>query len=885
MNQQNQLNQNKLTEYFTAIFRIVIAVFMLFFLGSLFMQAFVSTTDMEFVTAEQAVSSVVQYIRPHGEGVNYHQDNVLANLIFLVIGFLAVWLFTPKHLSLRVESVLIAVWTIGIGILWVSTSQVAPTTDSEITARAAMNFANGNYELLTGEERYFRNYSFQLGFVFFEEILIRIAYVFQENLSDLIFIQKIFAVLLASAYVAILHMLDLICEDKRIRHTAFLMLIFCVQPILTCSFLYGIIPGFAFTVWAIYFEIKFLKSDSWKSKLLFGILSALCITISVIIKSNNLIVLVAMALLAGVTAFQTKKTLCNLLLVVVCVIPCATVPDAVITMYEKRANTELGDSIPIISWIAMGMCEGDSAPGWYRGDVTVDNFAFSGFDAAIASERSKELIRDRIAYFQENKQYRNDFFAKKYLYMWNETTYQCIWHNTARGQYNPKTGIAKFICEEKRAETKRYTDYFSQLVFVGCFFGIIYCLKKKNTYLMLMPLIVLGGMLYHLLAEAKSQYALPYFIWMTVFAACGFVFLIDWLKPHLCIQNTKKSEILKNPVDSSHSKMQNKIKNGVNKMDILYLVIPCYNEEAVLPETSKQLKEKMVSLIQKGEVSEKSRILFVNDGSKDKTWEMICQLHQEDPLFQGVCLSRNRGHQNALLAGLMTAKDHCDISISLDADLQDDINAIDDMVRQYHKGFEVVYGVRNSRETDTFFKKTTAEGYYKVMKLLGADLVFNHADYRLMSKRALESLASFKENNLFLRGIVPMIGYSSTNVYYARKERFAGESKYPLKKMLAFAWEGVTSLSVKPIHTIMWLGAIVFLVSLVILIWSLVRHAMGETVAGWTSTIVSIWAIGGLQLLAIGMIGEYVGKIYLESKERPRYIISEYLGDEENNKS
>ena len=316
-------------------------------------------------------------------------------------------------------------------------------------------------------------------------------------------------------------------------------------------------------------------------------------------------------------------------------------------------------------------------------------------------------------------------------------------------------------------------------------------------------------------------------------------------------------------------------------MDILYLVIPCYNEEEVLPETSRQLKEKLLSLIEKGEVSEKSRIMFVNDGSKDKTWDIISQLHNEDKIFQGVCLSRNRGHQNALLAGLMLAKDYCDISISLDADLQDDINAVDEMVAQYHNGFDVVYGVRNSRETDTVFKKTTAEGYYKAMKLMGADIVFNHADYRLMSKRALDGLASFKEINLFLRGIVPMIGYPSTNVYYARKERFAGESKYPLKKMLAFAWEGITSLSIKPIHMITWFGAMVFVVSIIILIWSLVRHIMKKTVAGWTSTLMSIWAIGGIQIFSIGMIGEYIGKVYLETKERPRYIIAEYLGDTE----
>lgn len=316
-------------------------------------------------------------------------------------------------------------------------------------------------------------------------------------------------------------------------------------------------------------------------------------------------------------------------------------------------------------------------------------------------------------------------------------------------------------------------------------------------------------------------------------------------------------------------------------MDILYLVVPCYNEEEVLPETSKQLRVKMRTLMEKGEISEKSRIMFVNDGSKDKTWEMISKLHEEDNIFQGVCLSRNRGHQNALLAGLMTAKEHCDIAISLDADLQDDIAAIDDMVEQYHKGYDVVYGVRSSRETDTFFKKTTAEGYYKVMKSMGADIVFNHADYRLMSKQALEGLSEFGEANLFLRGIVPMISSNSTNVYYARKERMAGESKYPLKKMLAFAWEGITSLSTKPIRMIMGLGAAVFLISIVILIYSLVRHIMGETITGWTSTVMSVWAIGGLQLLAIGIIGEYIGKVYLETKQRPRYMISKYLGDDD----
>ncbi len=316
-------------------------------------------------------------------------------------------------------------------------------------------------------------------------------------------------------------------------------------------------------------------------------------------------------------------------------------------------------------------------------------------------------------------------------------------------------------------------------------------------------------------------------------------------------------------------------------MDTLYLVVPCYNEEEVLPETSKQLRSKMLSLIDSGRISGKSHIVFVDDGSSDRTWEIISELHRDDTIFQGIRLSRNNGHQNALLAGLMTVKSLCDMTITLDADLQDDIEAIDEMIEKYYGGCDIVYGVRNSRDTDTAFKRKTAEGFYKIMKFFGADIVYNHADYRLMSRKALDELESFKEVNLFLRGIVPMIGCKSDKVYYARKKRFAGKTKYSLKNMLAFAWEGITSLSIKPIRMIMTLGSFIFLVSIAMLIYSIIRHATGHTVVGWTSIAVSIWAIGGLQLLAIGIIGEYIGKIYLETKHRPRFIVEDYLSDEE----
>ena len=313
--------------------------------------------------------------------------------------------------------------------------------------------------------------------------------------------------------------------------------------------------------------------------------------------------------------------------------------------------------------------------------------------------------------------------------------------------------------------------------------------------------------------------------------------------------------------------------------NVLYLVIPCYNEEEVLPETSSRLLEKLGSLIKLGKISEKSRVIFVNDGSKDRTWEIIEELHQKNRIFGGINLSRNRGHQNALLAGLMTVKDYADMVISMDADLQDDINAIDEMVDKYLSGMDVVYGVRGSRATDTVFKKFTAESFYKIMNAMGANTVFNHADYRLMSRRALDGLAQYGEVNLFLRGIVPMIGYPADVVYYNRGERFAGKSKYPFGKMLSFAVEGIKSLSTKPIRMITALGFFIFIVSIGMLIYSLVRHFMGATIVGWTTLMVSVWAIGGLILLSLGVVGEYIGKIYLETKARPRFIVEQFLND------
>lgn len=315
----------------------------------------------------------------------------------------------------------------------------------------------------------------------------------------------------------------------------------------------------------------------------------------------------------------------------------------------------------------------------------------------------------------------------------------------------------------------------------------------------------------------------------------------------------------------------------------LYVVLPCYNEEAVLLETAEALKTKMEKLVSEGRIACDSRIVFVNDGSKDGTWRIIRELHHANELFLGIRLAGNKGHQNALLAGLMTVKDLCDVTISMDADMQDDIEAMEEMLDHYEKGCEIVYGVRGSRDTDSFFKKATAEGFYKILQMLGADIIFNHADYRLMSSKALCALAEYREVNLFLRGMVPMIGYKTAQVNYERKKRTAGESKYPIGKMAALALEGLTSLSTKPLRLITLLGFFIFAFSIGIGAYSLVRYFAGSTVPGWTSIVLSIWAVGGLLLLSIGVVGEYVGKIYLETKGRPRYLVQDFLRDEQKN--
>lgn len=319
----------------------------------------------------------------------------------------------------------------------------------------------------------------------------------------------------------------------------------------------------------------------------------------------------------------------------------------------------------------------------------------------------------------------------------------------------------------------------------------------------------------------------------------------------------------------------------VKELPILYIVIPCYNEEEVLPVTGGMFLQKLKDLVSEKKISDDSRILFANDGSKDTTWKIITELSEQDRHYIGISLSRNRGHQNAVLAGLMEAKDRCDITISIDCDGQDDINAMDEMVDKYLMGCEIVYGIRSKRTTDTFFKRFTAESFYKLMNWMGVDVKYNHADYRLVSCRVLQEFQNFKEVNIFLRGMIPLVGFESGAVYYERAERIAGESHYPLKKMLALAFDGITSLSIKPIRLITSFGLLMAFFSFIGIIWAIVGRIAGTTVSGWSSLICIICFIGGIQLLCIGVIGEYIGKIYMETKARPRYIISERTFEKE----
>lgn len=510
---------------FMSFSRIFIAVIMLIFMGILTMTSMLQTTGMEIVSSEQVQDSVLYRIREGWEMVVFYSDGFVGNILYLALFAVICWLIMPalKKIPLWAELAFVALWTIILGAVWVYSSHSMPTEDSGIVTNAANSFARNDFGVLNPESRYFRNYSFQLGYVFFTEIVIRIRLLFGEP-QNLLYLEMLNAIFLAAAYVGVILINSRIFKDQRVRHiTAFIML-FAAQPIIFCTFTYGIIIGITFAIYSVLFMILYFQKDNF----IFGILSAVFLAAAVAIKSNNNIVLVAVAAIIFVMMFRRKKFIKDIIyLALTCTLAISIMP-VIKSSYEKRSGEDLGEPIPYSAWFVLGLNETYNGPGWYNPYHTIDLYSNAGFDPAEANKEAVRRIGERIKYFRENKQYTNEFFYKKFLSQWNETTYQSIWNNTIRANYEPRSGIAEWVCDKHQSGVKNYMDLYAQLIFAACFAGIIACLKNKNFLSITLPLIILGGMLYHLLAEAKSQYSLSYFILMIGFAGYGLCVSYDY---------------------------------------------------------------------------------------------------------------------------------------------------------------------------------------------------------------------------------------------------------------------------------------------------------------------------------------------------------------------
>ena len=627
-----------------------------------------------------------------------------------------------------------------------------------------------------------------------------------------------------------------------------------------------------FPILMIFLYVKYNKNKSNK----YLILLAIAALIGYKIKPTVIITLVA--ILADIILNNKPKNyykglLCFItsFIICFCMIYFIEIRFSIFPYDIKNNNKE----IPYTHWVMMGMTEYDSHKkdrkyiGWYNPksvEITLAHNTTASRKKANIKQIKKQLKEfGPIGYIK--------FLYRKTLFTWSDGTFYApaLANNDSIIYQNKNNPVRKIVLTTGKYYIHTFRLNIGMFLFMYLFIiiGTFKNIKVKNNKKNYIYLSIFGLFLFLLLWEDSSRYLLTYIPVILLCTIDGFDAIIKNRKENI-LEEVCEKKIISETRGSEQMK----------KNPILYVVIPCYNEEEVLEETTKQLKEKMKKLIESNEISDQSKVMYVNDGSKDKTWEIIKKINKKEKLFTGVTLSRNRGHQNALLGGLMTAKNYADIIISMDADLQDDINAMDEMIKKYKEGNDIVYGVRSARKKDTFFKRVTAEGFYKFMKALGVDCVYNHADYRLTSKRVLEEFSNFKEVNLFLRGMFPLVGFKSDVVYYERNERFAGESKYPLKKMLNFAWDGITSFSVKPLRLICTLGFVILFISIGIMIYSFVRKITGDTVSGWTFLSISIWFIGGLQMISLGIIGEYVGKMYSETKARPRFIISENLEEE-----
>lgn len=511
------------TAKFESFVRIVISLLMIYIMGILSVASLLSTTGMQTIAEGEDVDSVVIRIFKAQESVIFYHDDVLVNLIMLVLFGLICFLILPKlkKFSLRSELIFITVWTIVMGAVWVNSSMVKPSFDSAYVADDAMNFAKGDFSAMS--EKYLQEYPYQLGYIFLIENLTKIISTNFGEPDTTIYIQVMNAICLALLYDGIIMINHIVFEDERIRHLTVLLLTVSAQPVIFCTFTYGIIPGFAFAVWAIALEILYFR----KNKLWMAILSAVCLALGVMIKNNNYITLIAVLVIAFVQMLQRKNFLKDIAYLVISAVLSLNILPVVIANYEKRSNTELGDSIPYISWIAMGMCEGFRAPGWYKGTYTIDKFEELEMNSTAMKAYSQNLLEERLEYFKENPQYRKDFFYRKFTSQWNETSYQSIWNNTVRKQYKDKGKLSQWVCYDGVDKVKAYMDFYAQFVFFGCLIAVIACLKQKNFFAVSMPLVVLGGVMYHMLSEAKSQYALPYFILMIGISAYGICIAYD----------------------------------------------------------------------------------------------------------------------------------------------------------------------------------------------------------------------------------------------------------------------------------------------------------------------------------------------------------------------
>lgn len=498
--------------------RLVITVLMLIFMGILTMSSMLGTVALQKIEESEALDTILYRMRPGWESVVYYSDGIIGNILWLAAGVLIIFLILPllKKIPFWAELAILSVWTITLGAVWIYSSNSSPSEDSWRVMTAAYQFAENNFESFNSDNRYFYDYSFQLGYVFFNELIIRIAMIFGKP-ENLLFIEMINVILLAAAYIAIVLINTRIFKDDRIRHITVLMLMFAAQPLIFCSFLYGIIPGMTFALYGVLFMILYLQKD----KFAYGIFSAVCTAMAVMIKTNNNIVLVAICCIVFVMMFRRKKIVKDLLYIAITAAISLSVSPAVKSFYEGRADVDLGESIPYSAWFAMGLHEADNAPGWYNPAYTVYLYSNNSYNADATHSEAMEIIKNRAKYFAEDPQYRHEFFYKKFISQWNETSYESIWNNIIRYNYSPRVGIAEWVCGNGEKAVKKYMDLYAQLVFAAVFIGLIACLKNKNILSITLPLIILGGMMYHLLAEAKSQYAMPYFIMMIGFSAYG----------------------------------------------------------------------------------------------------------------------------------------------------------------------------------------------------------------------------------------------------------------------------------------------------------------------------------------------------------------------------